>query len=326
MSQIDNYYTFSIIVPSWKRPDYLKMCLDTLVAQDFPNSFEIIVVLRSSDQVSLEVARVAQQEISNTAGTLHIEFVESPGIVKAMKTGFKAAKNEIVGFCDDDAKYPQDWLRSLSSAFASPTVGGVGGPIKEGGKWQGEVGPEGISKVNFFGKITYGVRAMPNFQETVHVASLPGANMSFRRNLLSEDVFDEELDGPSYSPGNELIIGWSVRKQGFSLDYLPTCAVEHYSATWVESSRHEISGKATQYAHNLSYAHTRFAQPIRLVAYLLGTFLYGESISPGIIRIIFRKLLRRGKVQNGHAIIGAKWKGSRRGFRMRIQDSKRTKR
>lgn len=325
MEQIRNNYTFSLIVPSWKRPDYLDTCLSTLLAQNYPNSFEIIVVLRSDDQESLEVALAAQHKIVNATCTLHIELVESSGFVRALRAGFTVTKNDLVGFCDDDAKYPLDWLTSLSSLFVSSSVGGVGGPIKEGGEWQGEVGPEGISKVSFFGKVTYGVRAKPNFSQMVHVASLPGANMSFRRNLLAEDVFDLMLDGPSYSPGNELIIGWSIRNQGFTLNYLPTCAVEHYSAAWIESSRTETCEKAEQYGHNLAYAHTRFAQPFRLVVYLLGTFLYGESISPGIVRIIIRKSLRRSSTQNGRAILRAKWKGSRRGFRMRIQDSKRTK-
>ena len=71
----------------------------------------------------------------------------------------------------------------------------------------------------------------------IEVDSLPGANMAYRRQALRESFFEMHLQFPGYSPGNELFLGWMVRKNGGKLVYDPNCVVEHFSAPWIESSR-----------------------------------------------------------------------------------------
>jgi len=259
--------TFTVILPSWKRPTFLQKCLTSLIGQNYKGEFKIIVVLRESDVESIRLVESLRRKEMSRNCSIKIVFVHEPGFVFALKAGFDNAASDLVGFCDDDAIYPPFWLTKLERELRACNVGGAGGPIKESGIWQGKVEPNDISRISYFGKITYGVRKEPNFKNVVHVSTLPGANMAYKRNLLDSKVFDHDLDGPSYSPGNELAIGWGVRRKGFVLNYIPDCWIEHYSAPWVESDRANNEGKAEQYGHNFCYIYGRYANFFHFIAY-----------------------------------------------------------
>lgn len=311
------YKTVSILVPTWQRPEFLHSCLKSLLSQTFLGTYEIIVIARPDDLATLaELTSLMNSQISSNCSLKFVEVLE-PGFVRALKIGFLATTSEIVAFCDDDAIYPPNWLEQLEQGFISENVGGVGGPIKERGLWQGAVHADNVSKISPLGKMTYNVRAQPKFIHAVDVAMLPGANMAYRKSLLSEDLFDFHLDGLGFSPGNELVIGWSVRRQGYSLNYLPQCVVGHFSAPWVESKRHEPSRKGETYGHNMNYAFARFAPLWQFTIYFLGSLVVGDKVSPGPIRNLYRWSAQNQIPSNNYSLMKAKLIGAIRGFCIR---------
>jgi glycosyltransferase involved in cell wall biosynthesis len=101
---------FSIIIPTYNRPEKIKECLDSLTIQEYPSTkFEVIVVDDGS-KISLE-------DIVNTySNKLDITLIRqsNAGPATARNTGASKAKGEFLAFTDDDCIPAIDWLTNLA--------------------------------------------------------------------------------------------------------------------------------------------------------------------------------------------------------------------
>jgi glycosyltransferase involved in cell wall biosynthesis len=268
---------FSVIVPSVGRPDLLRSCLGDLILQDLEGSFEIIVVNRRGDQPTRAVADEFAMQ-----GLVRVAEVLEPGFVRALREGVAVADGDYVAFCDDDARYPHDWLSLIKKEFR-PGIGGVGGFIREGGVWAGGVDARHVSRVGLMGRTTYDVRSEPRFAGCVDADILPGANMAYIRHLLSLDTFDPFLDGAGSSPGNELAISWSVRKQGYRTVLCAGLVVDHYSAPWVDGDRGRSESRSLTYSRNMAYVCAKNMPWPGLVLFVVYFLVLGQRESPGLL-------------------------------------------
>ena len=104
---------FSIIIPTYNRPNQLAACLQSLVKLDYPaNRFEVIAV-DDGGSVLLEpvVATVRNQlDIKLIAQT-------NAGPASARNTGAANAKGTHLAFIDDDCFPDPNWLQVLASRF-----------------------------------------------------------------------------------------------------------------------------------------------------------------------------------------------------------------
>lgn len=114
---------FSIIIPTYNRPNQLAACLQSLVKLDYPaNRFEVIAV-DDGGSVLLEpvVATVRNQlDIKLIAQT-------NAGPASARNTGAANAKGTHLAFIDDDCMASSSWLKGLANALATNPDGLVGG-------------------------------------------------------------------------------------------------------------------------------------------------------------------------------------------------------
>jgi glycosyltransferase involved in cell wall biosynthesis len=114
---------FSIVVPTYNRPEQLRACLQALADLDYPKDrFEVIVVDDGSksppDRVvasfhhSLNVILIAQQHA---------------GPADARNTGAGKAKGTFLAFTDDDCRPAHDWLTRLEKHLADDPACLLGG-------------------------------------------------------------------------------------------------------------------------------------------------------------------------------------------------------
>lgn len=87
----------SIIVPIYNGEEYLKRCVDSILAQDFTN-FELILVDDGSTDCSLDICREYEQKDSRVV----VFHKENAGLVAARKSGVSLAKGNYIGFVDCD--------------------------------------------------------------------------------------------------------------------------------------------------------------------------------------------------------------------------------
>jgi glycosyltransferase involved in cell wall biosynthesis len=105
---------FSIIIPTYNRPERLSTCLRSLTLLEYPRDrFEVIVV-DDGDTMPLEdsVALLREQLAVTVVRQAHA----GPAI--ARNTGAAHARGRFLAFTDDDCAPACDWLRTLARRFA----------------------------------------------------------------------------------------------------------------------------------------------------------------------------------------------------------------
>ncbi|MGL5080406.1 MAG: glycosyltransferase family 2 protein [Microcoleaceae cyanobacterium] len=109
MSQI----SFSIVIPTYNRPERLTSCLQALSQLDYPRDrFEVIVVDDGSSMTLTPVVEPFYQ-------SLNIEFVtqKNSGPASARNTGATHARGKYIVFTDDDCQPTKTWLKHLETQF-----------------------------------------------------------------------------------------------------------------------------------------------------------------------------------------------------------------
>jgi GT2 family glycosyltransferase len=100
--------SFSIIVPTFRRPDVLRTTLQALFAQDFPKrKFEVIVVDDDASPTTADVVR----RLANDGVQTTIESQNRRGAATARNRGARLARGELLLFVDDDMIVAPDHLR-----------------------------------------------------------------------------------------------------------------------------------------------------------------------------------------------------------------------
>ncbi len=106
----------SIIIPTWRKSKILTRCLNSLLAQDYPQKrFEII--LASSKKIN---------PVSKKVKTIRI--AKNINHAEARNIGVGHAKGEIIAFCDDDCVLPKNWLSTAAKYFTKKKADLIGGP------------------------------------------------------------------------------------------------------------------------------------------------------------------------------------------------------
>lgn len=214
----------SAIICTHNRDNYLGAAIDSLLAQDFPGSFEVVVVDNASKDNTREVV---EARLPNPK----LEYVYEPitGLSVARNTGAKTASAEILAYLDDDAVASSQWLRVLYEAYQSNNKLAIAG-----GKvtliWPEDINPPKWLSVELSGNLGY--YDLGNSVVYIDQPGLTprGLNYSIRRTFLEQiGGFDINLGrvGNKLLSNEELYTTELALKQGWLVAYLPEALVAH---------------------------------------------------------------------------------------------------
>lgn len=241
----------SVIVPTYKDWNRLKICIQALARQTYPKeSYEIIVV--NNDPTD-----VYPLEIKQNKGVSIILLTEpKPGSYHARNTGLRCAKGDIIAFTDSDCQPDPDWILSAVNFFvAYPDSDRIAGKIDlfrdENSSWT----------VWMFDSIT-AFNQRYNVEKGVSVT----ANLFVRKDVfLHVGDFDSSM-----LSGGDIEWGNRASKAGFSLHYSDDIVVKHPArSSWKElfNKFRRITGgrflKAKQKKHLILFFFWHFIPPIR---------------------------------------------------------------
>jgi len=263
----------SVIIPTKGRAERLREALDSLNAQTFTIS-ELILV----DDSALEGFQQNEEIVSEflrqgrSFPVVHIKG-RGKGAADARNQGAEQSTGEILSFIDDDVCLDKDYYRNLVQSFGDPAVAGVTGVITNlhvpSRKWLL------FSQIFFLSTVSrrHGQMRRSGYpcylldaERPVQVAVMSGCNMSFRRDVFTQFLFDPALSNYSYLEDADLSHRVS---RGHRLLLHPGCRLEHNTVDKAVSVRY--------FTIKLSYHRYVFRKnfgrnPVNYLPYALSVF------------------------------------------------------
>lgn len=222
----------SVVIPTYRREELLCAALTDVLGLDHPD-LEVIVV----DQTP-EHAPATRAFLDSVADRVRLIRQPRPHVVTALNAGVRAARGEIVLFLDDDIRIPDPRLvaRHLVN-YGDPLVGGVAGRVVDAA-----TAAEGCydrrSADPVFGFFHTGW----NHRTRAVVYTAPGANMSFRRELLERlGGFDERFVGNAFRFENDFVL--RLHRAGRAVVFDPAAEVLHFYASPGGNDNRHLHGR-----------------------------------------------------------------------------------
>lgn len=202
----------SVIMPTYNRPERLKLAVESILSQNEDTPFELIVVDDGSDNESqMEYLSKLERDYSK----VKVNRQRNSGPATARNYGWRSSNGEIILFTDDDCLVSPNWVTDLVDAF-EPGIGAVGGPF---------VPHESHLHSSMFAKYhRWQAEDMyrPIEQSRTQKDPLPHgitANIGYRRSVLEEvGGFDESFP---VAGGEDADLIRRVSSIGYSFKYVP---------------------------------------------------------------------------------------------------------
>jgi O-antigen biosynthesis protein len=195
----------SVIVPSFQSAETIRLCLDSLLLQNFTKLYEIIVVDSSEDSTP-EIIRQEYPEVQ----LIHILKKTDPAA--ARNIGARSAQGDVLVFIDSDCVAGPDWLnrlyKGLNNGFSAS-----GGGIRN---------INGGSPVSWAGYFCEFREFLPQGRER-ETRNLTLGNAAYIKDAFWEaGVFPE-----GFFPQEDQVFHHQFVKKGYRINYDPANTVSH---------------------------------------------------------------------------------------------------
>lgn len=233
----------SVVIATKDRPESLRHCLDSLLAQTY-SAMDIVIV--DNAPTSSATSDLYSDVYAQTGRVRYIRE-NVPGLGRAHNTGAAASSGEVIAFTDDDVIVDHSWVASIAANFAhSSQIGCVTGLIlpaelqTRAQYWTEQHGGfgKGFSRRVFDPET--GHQNDPLFPYSAGSFG-SGANMAFRRKTLEQmNGFDAALGAGTLARGGDDLAAFVAALQtGSHLVYEPGAMVWHYHRRSEEGMRRQ---------------------------------------------------------------------------------------
>jgi len=209
----------SVVITCKNNIDTIKETLESLKKQTFQN-FEVIVVDSFSEDGTYEYL------LSEQAKWDKLKVLREQGNpASGRNAGILKAKGHYIAFIDADAYAHLNWLETLINAirrYEKNGIAGIGGP--------GEIPPNEDFNAKIIGfvlsnsLVSLNTRNNAKWKTARYVDHHPFFNAIYRKDIFEKvGLLDTRLD-----VGEDVELGWRVRRAGFKLLYIPNAVVYHH--------------------------------------------------------------------------------------------------
>lgn len=195
----------SVIVPSYNASGTIAACLESLLAQETAEDFEIVVV-NSSDDETVDLVR----RDFPTVQAVQLPARVFAGI--ARNTGVEHSSGQLLAFVDSDCTVPSDWLERIVIRHREGHQA-LGGAIVDGSPTLCSRAEYPLETIDF---------APGNAMK--EVAFVSSANCAYSRHL-----FTEQGGFPEIRAGEDMVFCHRLTKAGVKLFFDPGIRVSHHN-------------------------------------------------------------------------------------------------
>lgn len=214
--------SISVVIVSYNEESCIQSCLESLLAQDYEEGFEIFVIDNGSTDTTVQIVE------SLAAANPTIKLVSNPkkGIVFSRNIGIEVSSFPYLAYTDADCVAPTDWLSKLMKGYKHyvvkyPTLCAVGG-----GNEVELLNSMYSRALKVFLQSYLGSHGSANgkiYHEDQLIDHLPTTNILYKREVLKLYPFDETMT----FGGSDLEITSRLRSLGYTFMYLKDTIILH---------------------------------------------------------------------------------------------------
>jgi len=207
----------SVIVPMYNERGYIERCLDSLLAQDYPGEYEVLVVDGRSHDGSERVVREYSRKHPR------IRVIDNPHRRRphAMNLGVRNARGDVVMFLGAHSESPPNLLSQAVRTLKDTGAECVGGTIETVG-------------IGFIGKAVATAVGHPlgvggsryRYSQKAQYVDTMGYGVYWREVFGRIGLFDEELD-----TSEDYELNYRLRKAGGRIFLNPQMRPRYYART-----------------------------------------------------------------------------------------------
>jgi len=231
-----------ILIATHNRADSLRYTLKSLACTSLPA--DVSVVLWLLDNASTDHTHQICESFTWPGVSVQYLSLPRPGKAAALNEGLRKSSGDLLLFCDDDVRVPDDWIISMLEPFDDSRVAAVMGGVRIASQLKRDwFEPEHRRMLAEVSEELYGEK--PHFV---------GANMAARRSVLEEiGGFEEALGPGALGLGEDSLLGDQILEYGYTIAPRFNVVVEHHFSpdrlekqSWLAHA--EKNGRSTAYA------------------------------------------------------------------------------
>lgn len=108
----------SVVIPTYKRPDFLVRSIESVLNQTYPNVEAIVVDDNNPDTQARTRTEDIMKQFRDNSRVTYIKHEKNKNGSTARNTGARASNGEFVAFLDDDDEYTPNRIESMLKRFA----------------------------------------------------------------------------------------------------------------------------------------------------------------------------------------------------------------
>ncbi|MEZ5321101.1 MAG: glycosyltransferase [Microthrixaceae bacterium] len=213
----------SVVIPVGSIDDDTVAQLAALATQDFDRPWELILSVNRPD---LDTSRLDHAPLAPLATRRIVDSSDTAGAAHARNVGARAARADLLVFCDADDVAEPGWLTAMVRSLDQHAA--VGGHLDERllsppgqERWRPPATPDGL----------------PTYLGFAYPVS---ANVGLRREAF------EAVGGftVGFTRGEDIALGWALADAGIDLAYTPDAVVNyrHRPGLWTMLHQHHLYG------------------------------------------------------------------------------------
>jgi GT2 family glycosyltransferase len=310
----------AVIVPTWKRGDLLRRCLESLRTQSC-SDFELVIVSNGAGEWAGELAR--------EFGAKLVGFEENRGFAAAVNAGIGASDLRYLLVLNDDAELEREWLqKTVALLDATPEISFCCGKILQADGHTVDNAGDALSMAGAAWRLGYGRPDGLEFDAPRQLICVSMTAALFRRAVF-EKIGNLDERFISYLED----VDFSIRlwRAGLRGRYLPQAVARHHGGASLEP---DSPGKFRLMTRNqiaLLAKHYPFRLWLRLAARIQWAQLlwFAMAIRKGLFRAYLAGLWQaiappRSSLVGGCVQTSAPWsKGERKMFVAWLRESER---
>jgi GT2 family glycosyltransferase len=226
-------FRVTVVIPNWNGERFLRLCLDSLRRQTFPD-FETVVVDNGSSDGSLSLVKRDFPEVRALA------LGKNLGFSAAVNAGIRASGAELVALLNNDTEQHPGWLAALVRAadehpeagfFASKLVDYRDRRLLDGAG-------DAVRRSGLPYRLGHGEIDRGQFENEAFVFSACAAAALYRREMLDDiGLFDEDF----FSNCEDGDLSFRAQLAGYRCLYVPDAVVYHVGSASTGGKRSALN-------------------------------------------------------------------------------------